>query len=233
MALTFAFARFKRWLLQPYVLLIMIAFGIMIMGFQEVAEEMMEGDTHAIDTSILMLMRDGNDPGNPWGPHWLEEMVRDISALGGIAVLTLVSLCAVLYLVTLKKYGRAAYLAATIVTGTLMSNFLKAGFDRPRPDFIPHDITVFTASFPSGHSMMAALVYLTLGALLAEVQKDTRVKAYLMGVAVLIAVMVGVSRLYLGVHWPSDVLAGWIAGAFWALLFWTIEKLAAKRRRQG
>lgn len=194
-----------------------------VSGFFEIADDVGEGDTHAIDTKLLMMLRDGNDPKNAWGPPWFEEMVRDVSSLGGIAILTLVTLSAALYLAMKKNGGQALYLLATIGVGTLLSNLLKYNFARPRPDLVPHGSYVMTDSFPSGHSMMAALVYLTIGMLVARTQKDRNMKLYFIVVAVVVTMMVGVSRVYLGVHWPSDVLAGWAAGASCALLFWLLE----------
>jgi undecaprenyl-diphosphatase len=110
-----------------------------------------------------------------------------------------------------------------------VSTVLKAAFERPRPDLVPHGSYVSTASFPSGHSMMAAVVYLTLGALLARVEPDRRVKVFILTAAVLLALLVGVSRVYLGVHWPTDVLAGWTVGAGWALLFWLVARALQRR----
>jgi undecaprenyl-diphosphatase len=112
----------------------------------------------------------------------------------------------------------------------LLSTVLKMGFERPRPDLVPHATRVYTASFPSGHAMLSAVTYLTLGALLARVQPNRRLKAYLIGLALCITLLVGASRVYLGVHWPSDVLAGWCGGAAWAALCWFI---ALQLQRQG
>ena len=106
-----------------------------------------------------------------------------------------------------------------IASGIALSFALKAGFDRPRPDLVPHGSVVYTTSFPSGHSMLAATVYPTLGALLARLQPEKRLKAYVL-LAILVTIAVGVSRVYLGVHWPTDVLAGWAAGATWATISW-------------
>jgi undecaprenyl-diphosphatase len=113
----------------------------------------------------------------------------------------------------------------------LLSTLLKMGFDRPRPDLVPHGALVYTASFPSGHATLSAVVYLTLGALLARVQPRLVLKLYLLGLAILLTVMVGVSRVYLGVHWPTDVLAGWAVGAAWALLCWATALWLQRRGR--
>ena len=113
----------------------------------------------------------------------------------------------------------------------LVSTLTKLGFGRPRPDLVPHATQVYTASFPSGHAMMAAVTYLTLGALLARVQPRLRLKLYLIGLAATLTVLVGCSRVYLGVHWPTDVLAGWTLGAAWALGCWAIALWLQARGR--
>lgn len=208
---------------EPALLLAVLVVWICLSSFLEISEEVLEGDTHALDTAILMMLRDGGNPQNPLGPPWLEEMVRDISGLGGIAILTMVTLGAGLYLWMLKKPGQALYLLGTIFIGALITNVLKYGYSRPRPDLVPHGSYTFTGSFPSGHSMMAALVYLTVGMLLARAHKSVSLKIYFIATAVIITVAVGISRVYLGVHWPTDVVAGWMGGAVCALAFWIIE----------
>ena len=114
----------------------------------------------------------------------------------------------------------AVFVVASVVSGLLVSSFLKNLFQRPRPDLVPHGSYVSSASFPSGHSMLSAVTYLTLGALLSRSQRRKRLKAYFLLVAALLSFLVGVSRVYLGVHWPTDVVAGWAAGACWAIVCW-------------
>ncbi len=109
-----------------------------------------------------------------------------------------------------------------VLSGTIVSQLLKIGFARPRPDLVPYGTEVFTASFPSGHAMMSAVVYLTLGALLARTESRRRVKSYVMAIAAVLTLLVGLSRIYLGVHWPSDVVAGWALGAGWAAFAWLV-----------
>jgi undecaprenyl-diphosphatase len=162
------------------------------------------------------------DPTDPIGPRWFEEIMRDFTAFGGNAVLAVVSVAVIGFLLLTGKRQAAAMIAVSLITGTLLSHALKWGFDRPRPDLVPHGAAVYTQSFPSGHAMLSAIVYLTLGALLARVQTDLRAKIYLLMVAVLLTVTIGASRVYLGVHWPTDVLAGWAVGAAWALLCWLV-----------
>ena len=191
-----------------------------VWGFVELADEVVSGGTGALDRGILLAFRDAADPSDPLGPRWFEEVMRDITALGGTTVLTLITLAVVGFLILDGKRHAAVMVLASIGTGLLLSHGLKFGFARPRPDLVPHGATVYTASFPSGHATMAAVVYLTLGVLLARTEARRRVRVYILAVAVLITALVGVSRVYLGVHWPSDVLAGWAAGTAWALLCW-------------
>lgn len=198
-------------------LLLLLVLVALAWAFFSLADEVMEGETHALDRAILLAMRTPGDLSDPIGPPWLEEVGRDVTALGGIAVLTLVTV-AVAGLLALQKAVRSAVLVVgAVVGGTILSSFVKEAFDRPRPDLVPHEVVVYTASFPSGHSMMAAVTWLTLAALLARVQPSRRLKVYVLAVATLVTIGVGVSRVYLGVHWPTDVLAGWTAGAAWAL----------------
>jgi undecaprenyl-diphosphatase len=189
-------------------------------GFAELTDEVLEGETHAFDQGVLLALRSPADPSDPLGPGWLEEAMRDVTALGSTTVLAFVTLAAAGFL-ALQRKGRAAlFVVAAVGGGMLLTTGLKLGFDRPRPDLVPHATLVYSTSFPSGHSMMAAVTYLTLGALLARVQPRRRLKLYLLALAVILTLAVGFSRVYLGVHWPTDVLAGWAVGAAWALMCW-------------
>jgi undecaprenyl-diphosphatase len=193
-----------------------------LLAFAELADEVIEGDTRAFDEFILLAFRSSADLTNPLGPEWLEEMMRDFTALGSIAVLTLITLTVVGYLMLYRKRRVAFMVAGAVVSGVLLSSLLKWGFSRSRPDLVPHITTVYTQSFPSGHAMLSAVVYLTLGVLLARTQNNPQVKIYLLTVAGLATMLVGISRIYLGVHWPTDVLAGWAVGAGWSLLCWLL-----------
>jgi undecaprenyl-diphosphatase len=212
-------------------LLSLAALSFFAWAFVELAGEVVEGDTTDIDRALLLALRDPQNLADPLGPSWLEEAARDITGLGGYAVLTLVTAAVAIYLLMARKRGAAVLLIAAVVGGTLLSTALKLGFERPRPDLVPHATRIYTASFPSGHAMLSAVTYLTLGALLARVQERRRIKAFLIGLAVTLTLLVGASRVYLGVHWPSDVLAGWCVGAAWAALCWFVA-LQLQRRGQ-
>ncbi len=152
----------------------------------------------------------------------MEEMGRDLTALGGFTVLTIITLAVTGFLMFLGS-RRIAGIALTAVTGgMLLTHFLKEGFNRARPDLVPHRVLVTNASFSSGHTMMAAVVYLTLGVLLARTLPHRRLRVFVITVSAVIAILVGVSRVYLGVHWPTDVLAGWTLGSTWALFCWLL-----------
>lgn len=199
--------------------------------FFRLADEVMEGDTHAFDQAVLLALRTPGRLDDPLGPFWLELTARDLTSLGGYPVLILMTLAAIGFLLIARKPAAAMLVLTSIGGGMLLSSALKHVFDRTRPDLVPHGVEVFTASFPSGHAMLSAVTYLTLGALLARVQPRRAVKAYLLAVAIALALLIGASRVYLGVHWPTDVLAGWCAGAAWAMLCWTLAAWLQSRGR--
>lgn len=190
--------------------------------FIALADEVLEGETQSVDEAILLALRNPADLADPLGPAWIEELGRDFTALGGVGVLLFISLVAIGYLLLDRRFRAALFTAVAVSGGQLLSTVMKIGYARPRPDLVPHGAIVYTASFPSGHAMMSAVTYLTLAALFGRVQPEPRLKAYFLFVAALLTLLVGISRVYLGVHWPTDVLAGWTAGAAWALLCWII-----------
>src|SRR3712207_5971955 len=169
-------------------------------AFVELAEDIAEGEAPSFDRSILLSLRNPADISDPVGPSWFEESARDITGLGGYAILTIVTLGAIAYLAMAQKRHAAYLVLVAVGGGMLLSTALKLGFERPRPDLVPHGTRIYTASFPSGHAMLSAVTYLTLGALLARVQRRRRVKAFLLGAAVILTLGVGASRVYLGVH---------------------------------
>ncbi|WP_207062844.1 phosphatase PAP2 family protein [Motiliproteus sp. SC1-56] len=225
------FSRYSRWPanLELSLLLMVLVIGGGAWGFIKLAEEVREGETQNLDEALLLAMRNPADLHDPIGPKWLEELGRDFTALGGMGVLTALTLAVIGYLLLVKKHRTALLVAAAVGGGMILSLLLKYGFDRPRPDLVPHESYVYTTSFPSGHSMMAAITYLTLAALLARVENQRRVKLYFIALAALLTIAVGISRVYMGVHWPSDVLAGWTAGATWALACWQLGRWLQRR----
>lgn len=192
--------------------------------FIELAIVISTTETVQIDSRILLLLRDPNDLNNPLGPTWLEEMMRDVTALGSNWILFFLVLVAIIYLILVKQTKLAILLFTASITGFVVAFSLKHAIDRPRPDLVSHSTMVYTASFPSAHAMMSTLIYFTLAALLSQTQRRKPVKMLLYVSAGFLALWIGSSRVYLGVHWPSDVVAGWCAGGFWALLFYYLAK---------
>jgi undecaprenyl-diphosphatase len=190
----------------------------------ELAGEVLEGDTQRFDERIVASLRSAGDPSVPIGPRWLQGAALDITALGSITVLglTVVAVCGFLALQGLYRYALFVFVAS--VGGWILNDLLKLAFGRPRPDIVPHLREVLTLSFPSGHAMTSAVVFLTLGALLMRLPTRTVTRIYCIGAAMLATALVGLSRVYLGVHYPSDVLAGWLIGLSWALLCWLVER---------
>jgi undecaprenyl-diphosphatase len=216
-----------QWLRNHSHLTLLLALTLAVGGawaFIEIADEVLEGDTQQFDNWAIRTLRTPTDLGRPLGPTWLHEVGRDVTALGGVFVLTLVTLgVAGYFLMVGKRHGMWLVLAAT-AGGLVTSTALKSAFDRERPDLVPHLSVVHTSSFPSGHAMLSAVVYLTLGVLLARLVPHRGVKIYFIIIAALLTGMVGVSRIYMGVHYPTDVLAGWTAGLVWASLCYAVAR---------
>ena len=199
-------------------------------GFVLLASQVAKGHTKSFDEQILLALREPDDPANPIGPVWLEETARDVTALGSTVVLWLATLAVAGFLALDRRYSAMGFVLGAVLSGWGLSFLLKMGFDRPRPELVPHLMRVYFSSFPSGHSMMSAVVYGTLGSLLSSLVTRRRLKFYFLAVAALLAVLVGVSRVYLGVHYPTDVLAGWSAGLAWSTLCWLVGR---RLKREG
>ena len=210
------------------VLLAIVGVAAGILAFGAIADEVMDGDAQPFDRKVLLAMRRPDNLALR-GPLALQEAARDITGLGGVTVLGLLTFAVSGNMLLNGRRRMAVFVVGCVASGLLLSTTLKIAFNRPRPELVPHEVSVSTPSFPSGHSMMSALTYLTLGALLARSQERKRLKAFSMLLATALAFMVGISRVYLGVHWPTDVVAGWTAGASWALLCWLAARGLQKR----
>ena len=186
-------------------------------GFAEIADAIDENATQKFDEMILRSLRVADTPDDLIGPDWIDQSLRDITALGGFTVLTMITVLVCVYLWLANRRRLALFAFAAVAGGTVVTFALKDIFDRPRPELVPHIlVTVHTYSFPSGHAMASAIVYLTLGAMLTESSKTWRLKAYVMSVAVALTLLIGATRVFLGVHYPTDVIAGWAGGFAWA-----------------
>jgi undecaprenyl-diphosphatase len=213
-------------LLLVRVLLVVIVAWV----FFGVAQLVSGGRTLALDEKLLVALRTPGNLGEPRGPSWLYTAMRDLTSLGSAAVLTVFTLAVVGYCFVRRQAHAAWLVLGCTVGGAVMMNVLKSLFERPRPTVVPHLVNVTSLSFPSGHAMISAAIYLTLGALLARLVQTRLVKLYCIAVAVFFSFVIGMTRVYLGVHYPSDVLAGWTAGLCWSLICWTV---ASALQRQG
>ena len=211
--------------------LVLLSLGLF--GFFKLTEEVVEGDTRGFDQSVLLWFRNKADLSDPIGPQWLEVVVRDITALGGLVILGLLTIAACGYLWLTQRHKLALFVAVSIPAGSLLNTLLKEYFTRPRPDIVPHGTGAALSSFPSGHAMMSAIVFLTLGALLSLSTENTRIKIYILFWSVFLTVIVGISRVYLGVHWPTDIIAGWIAGGTWAVLCLLVGHWLLRTQSEG
>ena len=208
---------------QEFALLLSIlVVAVAIAGFSGIAEEVLEGETSAFDEAVLLALRDPADLSDPIGPAWLERVAQDVTALGGYTCLALLIVLVVGYQFAAGHRRAALLVAVSVGGGMLISHSLKAVFARPRPDLVPHIVEVQSLSFPSGHAMLSTVTYLTLGALLLRMQPGRGPRLYLMAAAMALALLIGCSRVYLGVHYPTDVAAGWCVGAAWAMFCWGV-----------
>lgn len=204
-----------------------LAVAVLAFLFWRLADEVLEGGTAKLDDAVLLWFREPGHPNELWGPPQFEELVRDLTSLGSFGCLFLIVAAVCLYLLFDRRPWNALFVAAAVISGAVLSTLLKGVFDRQRPG-VEH-VEVFTASFPSGHAMLAAVTYLTLGALLARAASTRQLKFFFIGLALFITLLVGITRLYLGVHYLTDVLGGWCLGAAWALLCDIAQRLTLGR----
>ncbi len=213
----------RAWIRKYYsseVAFLFYIFGMVVtlLIFIEIADAVTEGETKSIDNSILLSMRDSGDPSKPIGPERLQYIVRDITALGSMTILTLITLFVVFYLFLKREIRSIIYVLSASIGGLILVQILKFAFSRQRPEIVTHLASEISMSFPSGHSAMSAVIYLTLAVLISRIEKSAKTRIFIVSAALIITFLVGVSRVYLGVHYPTDVLAGWMIGLFWALL---------------
>lgn len=191
----------------------------------------LEAPLAALDRALLMALRTADEPARPVGPEWLAIGVRDVTALGGHTLVIAIGLIVAGYLAVIGRWPRSLLIGATIAGAILLGALLKLGAARPRPEVVAHLVDVYSLSFPSSHALLAAVVYPTVGALLAGTQTSRPVRVFVMTVAIATTVLVGLTRLYLGVHWPTDVVAGWLIGGTWAAACWKLAQWIGERRR--
>lgn len=226
-ALGFALRLLRR--TETRALLIWLAAAASIWGFLAIADEIGEGETEVFDRRLILLLRTPGDPADPLGSRSFEEAMRDVTALGGFTLLTLLTIVSTLAFLFHRKRLQAGLMLGTMLLAQATSDLLKELYGRPRPGLVPHEVYVYSGSFPSGHSTLSAAAFLTLATLVASLEPRRATKVLVYAVAMLVVLGVGVSRIYLGVHWPSDVLGGWCVGAAWAFAAWIVLDWARRR----
>ncbi len=211
------------WRAETRFLISIFAVAALLLAFGFVVDNVMEGSTSNFDRYVMLAFRGGADPtSGPLGPPWVREMARDVTSLGSFVVLGMITFAVAVYLLLTGGRSASLLVVVAVVGGMAVNSLLKIQFARPRPDVFVPAAEVFTASFPSGHAALSAITYLTMAALLARMTASRRLRYYLMAVAATLTCLIGVSRIYLGVHYPTDILAGWCIGSAWALLCWAV-----------
>ena len=218
--------RFGRAELAALAAMIVAAGGLL--AFLEIADEMEDEEGRSVDWQVLDILRPSANPHDPWGPPWIEHAMLDLTSFGGVANLAVIAVAAVIFLLIQRRAASALLLMVSLGGGLALSETIKALFGRDRPPIAYRAMETLNASFPSGHALLSTVTYLTLGALLAQAMQRKRLRVFVFGVAVFLALIVGLSRIYLGVHWTTDVLAGWSLGAAWAMVCW-LAAWAVKR----
>ena len=184
------------------------------------------------DYALIGALRTG-DPPVPVGPAWLPEVARDITALGSMAVLNTVVFLVIVFFLFSRRFSAALFLVVAAVGGQLLNAGLKVAYARDRPNEIYRWVEINTPSFPSGHAAASTVIYLSFAVLLARISETTAQRAYIVFSGAFLSVLVGLSRVYLGVHYPTDVIAGWSLGVVWVELCWLAARAIDRRRLSG
>lgn len=203
------------------------AIGVLVLVFIGIADEVTEGSTRRFDEAVLLAFRAA--PDDPLGSLVVENGIMHLSALGSGVVTGLIVLVVTGYFLLAGHWRYAGLMVACSVGGGLVISLLKGLFERPRPTVVTHIDPPGGLSFPSGHSTISAALYLTLAVLIARTLERRRLRVYVVAVGVGMMLLVGITRIYLGVHYPTDVLAGWTVGITWALICGTVVRQLGKR----
>lgn len=206
----------------PFVFIAMAALAGAMLVLAVLGRTIAGGERFAFDSGIMLWLRQAGNPAVPAGPLWLKQAMIDVTALGGETVLTLAAAVTILFLAVNRHLLAAALVFAGTTTGSIAVALAKHLVGRERPALVDHLVEVGSASFPSGHAANGAIIYLTIALVSIQVVHRHSARVFLLAAALLLVAAIGASRVYLGVHWPSDVLAGWSFGTLWALAWWAL-----------
>jgi undecaprenyl-diphosphatase len=223
-------AWFRR--LQASVLVAGFAITLCLLVFAAIAHEVREDGAGGFDRWAVAALRDPADPSHPRGPAWLQHMGRDVTALGSSGVLVFAVLVTVVGLAVGRRPRSMWFILGATVSGLALNLLMKGWFSRVRPEFAKYAETMGSTSFPSGHSMNAAIVYLTLGTFVSRLMTRRSLQVYVFAASIVLTFAIAFSRVYLGAHYPTDVIAGCCAGFAWALAWWLVAEVLAHRRAQ-
>jgi undecaprenyl-diphosphatase len=221
----------KRQREEAWLVACLLVIAGLILAFALIAYEVMQGATSRFDRDVIMALRTSANPSEPLGPAWVQNIAINVTALGSFTVVTGVMIIALGYFYLTGARTACWLLLTAVLGGMAVNSLLKLVFARPRPDFVIPSLKVVTASFPSGHATLSAIAYLTLGVLLARTARSTALRIYLIAVGAILGILIGVSRVYLAVHYPTDVLAGWCLGTAGALSCWAVMNLLERRNK--
>ncbi len=213
------------------ILLVLLTLFLSLFVFINVGILVTNGTTRQFDQSIIEYFRVEGNNSEPAGPVFLIESMRDITSLGGETIITIITIFVVGFLLLQKRYDAMWLVIVATIGGALISLGLKEFYGRERPDISYRLINVTPLSFPSGHSMMSAIVYLTEAAIIARIQKNKKIRIYILSAALFLTFIIGVSRVYLGVHYPTDVIGGWTIGLAWASFCWFVAWYLQRRNK--
>lgn len=212
----------------PFVFIAMAALAGAVAILALIGRTVGNGHVFAFDRDVMLALRQ-TDRLTPVGPDWLRQAVIDVTALGGETVLTLVIALTIGFLIVNRHLLTAALVFGGTVSGSIGVALAKQLVGRERPALVDHLVEVGSASFPSGHAANSAIIYLTIALTVMQIVPAKRARWFLFAATLLLVTAIGVSRVYLGVHWPSDVLAGWSFGALWALAWWALGHRLRRR----
>lgn len=196
----------------------LLLLSLLFLGALIVGSRALMGDAKIFDWAIVLALRNPLNITDPLGPDWFESITVDLGYLGSVTVVGAIALAAMGYLLLVRRRDLAILILAAVSGTALVTTVLKFAVARPGINLAMMRFDTSTFSFPSGHAALSAALYLTLAALVARAQSQQVMKYYVLGLACALTLIIGASRVFNTVHFPTDVLAGWSVGAAWTLI---------------